>query len=249
MGYITKEVGIALGNFISEFVAYEPKNNSDFWKSFMRVRVTLDVKKSLKRGKKIGLTNGIISQVRFKYERLTVVCFFCGLLGHSDTACERLFDLGVDDGNRGWSVDLRVERRRPGSASTCRWLTEEGNSNVNVGAGNMGRNYAAGDGNGVRRDNSVNAGGDGGNGVQVNHALVPHVVSHVMYEGPSLCTMTEVNAVVCVSESMPREQAVCIPRVAVHAQRASRTSLLIQGEASAPVASMDEAEVTHRKRG
>lgn len=120
MGCMALEVGKLMGNFVGELVEYDPKNSSDFWKSYMCIRVKLDVRVPLKRGKKIRLYNGVISQVRFKYERLTVFYFFCGMLGHSDTMCEKRFAMGVDNGERGWSVELQVERRRQGTTSSCR---------------------------------------------------------------------------------------------------------------------------------
>lgn len=90
-GFMSLEVGQGLRNYIGEFVEYDAKNNSSFWKSYMRIRVKLDVRKPLKRGKKLRLDDGEVKTVRFKYERLTVFCFLCGLLGHLDSSCEKLF--------------------------------------------------------------------------------------------------------------------------------------------------------------
>lgn len=105
-----------LGNFAREFIQYDPKNSYDLYKSFMRIRLRVDVRKPLKRGEKIRQANSVISQVQFKYEKLTVFCFFCGMLGHVDAACEKGFELEDDNGERGWSVDLHAERRRQGTA-------------------------------------------------------------------------------------------------------------------------------------
>lgn len=57
------EVGKILGNFMGEFVEYDPKNSSVFRKLFMRVRVKIDARHPLKRGKKIGRANRIVSLV------------------------------------------------------------------------------------------------------------------------------------------------------------------------------------------
>lgn len=106
IGYMTRKVGEIFGNFIGEFVEYDPKNSSVFWKAFIRIRVKVDVRKPLKRGNKITLANGVATQVRFKYECLTVFCFFCGMLDHTDLICEKRFAMSVDDGQGGWSDEL-----------------------------------------------------------------------------------------------------------------------------------------------
>lgn len=43
-----------------------------------------DVRKPLERGKTIRMADGEV-----KYERLTVFCFLCGLLGQADSSCEK----------------------------------------------------------------------------------------------------------------------------------------------------------------
>lgn len=63
--------------------------------------------------------------VRFKYERLTTLCFLCGLLGHADISCPKLFHMEEDNGVRGWGPELRVEKRLGGNTGGCRWLCEE----------------------------------------------------------------------------------------------------------------------------
>lgn len=39
---------------------------------------------------------GKCSYVRFKYERLSLFCFYCGRLGHSDFFCETKMEFGVE---------------------------------------------------------------------------------------------------------------------------------------------------------
>ena len=56
--------------------------------SFFRVRVMVDVTLPLCRGRVISLPNGKKSWVKFKYERLPNVCYWCGRLDHDDRDCE-----------------------------------------------------------------------------------------------------------------------------------------------------------------
>lgn len=68
---------------------YDAKNNSSIWREYMRVRIKLDVRKPLKRKKKINRRDGSEFVVSCKYERLGDFCFFCGLLTHTDRFCRR----------------------------------------------------------------------------------------------------------------------------------------------------------------
>lgn len=113
IGFMTEVVGRVLGNFIGEFLEYDPRNNSDFWKSYMRIRVSVDVRKSLRRGNKINVGGDNIKVVRFKYERLSVFCYLCGALGHLDNNCDLLFDMEHDDGSRGWGAGVEGRTQEP----------------------------------------------------------------------------------------------------------------------------------------
>jgi hypothetical protein len=61
----------------------------------------------------------------FKYERLTLFCYLCGLHGHGDHTCEKLFQMEEDDEVRKWGPEIKVDKRRGGTRSTNRWLCEE----------------------------------------------------------------------------------------------------------------------------
>ena len=56
---------------------------------YFRVKVTMDVTIHLCRGRKISLENGATSWVNFKYERLPILCYWCGCLDHVDKDCDR----------------------------------------------------------------------------------------------------------------------------------------------------------------
>ncbi|KAM7487244.1 hypothetical protein LguiB_024728 [Lonicera macranthoides] len=47
------------------------------WREYLRIRVTIDVSKSLKRNMKIKKVNQKESWINFKYERLPNFCLFC----------------------------------------------------------------------------------------------------------------------------------------------------------------------------
>lgn len=55
---------------------------------FVRVRLTLNISKSLCRGRVITLDDGKNLWIPFKYERLSNLCYKCGCLSHDERNCE-----------------------------------------------------------------------------------------------------------------------------------------------------------------
>lgn len=45
--YMSEAVGKQLGDFIGEFLEYDQKNNTSIWQECMRIRVLIDVRKTL----------------------------------------------------------------------------------------------------------------------------------------------------------------------------------------------------------
>lgn len=62
--------GQAARGFFWEFLEYDHKNNTSIWREYMRIRVKLDVRRPMKRTKKIVRRNGTEVMVSSKYERL-----------------------------------------------------------------------------------------------------------------------------------------------------------------------------------
>ncbi|XVF58731.1 hypothetical protein PTKIN_Ptkin07bG0090600 [Pterospermum kingtungense] len=57
-GLMSVHIGQQIGNFIGRFLAYDEKNNSEIWQSYMRITVSVDVRKPLKRKKSIKKRDG-----------------------------------------------------------------------------------------------------------------------------------------------------------------------------------------------
>lgn len=123
-GFMTQDIGQHLGNFIGEFLEYDPNNNAGFWRSYMRIRVRVDVRKPLRKERKVKRVGGEWSMVQFKYERLGVFCYLCGVIGHTEQYCDQLFEMQQDDGVRFWGPSLKAEAKRGGGAGGSRWLRE-----------------------------------------------------------------------------------------------------------------------------
>ncbi|MBA0805993.1 hypothetical protein Gohar_005470 [Gossypium harknessii] len=105
IGLFSEMLAIQLGNFIGVFPEYDTSNLGKENRNYMRVRVQIDVRKPLKRKKKV-LCNGVRSYVKFKYERLSLFCFSCGILWHNDSFCEIKMMTQADTDELDWDLSL-----------------------------------------------------------------------------------------------------------------------------------------------
>lgn len=127
IGYMSEGVGKQLGDFIGKFIEYDVNNNSVLWRSYMRIRVAVDVRYPLKRCKKIRKPGGEWFLTNFKYERLGSFCFLCGRLGHTEHFCELLFANPECDAKREWGPWLRASDRASARLGGGKWLRDDNN--------------------------------------------------------------------------------------------------------------------------
>ncbi|MBA0572210.1 hypothetical protein Golob_002567 [Gossypium lobatum] len=74
----------------------------------------------------------ICTYVNFKYERLTMFCFYCGCLRHNDSFYHIRMSKGEEESvELGWDFSLRVQSRRVVAMHSV-WLIEEGNGGLRV---------------------------------------------------------------------------------------------------------------------
>lgn len=108
---------------------YDSKNNTSGWRECMRIRIKIDVRKPLKRRKKIMRKNGTEVIVNCKYERLREFCFTCGLVSHTDRYCGKLLENTEEVGENEWGVWLKAPPRRVAGVVKIKWLRDEGDVN------------------------------------------------------------------------------------------------------------------------
>ncbi|CAN1797686.1 hypothetical protein LINPERHAP1_LOCUS21380 [Linum perenne] len=98
VGLFSLTVGKALGDFVGKFLEFEVNNVYTGPESYMRIRVRVDVRKPLRREKKVRKVGGEALMCKFQYERL----------GHTDKFCEVLFRVPENQIIQLWDKSLRA---------------------------------------------------------------------------------------------------------------------------------------------
>ncbi|KAF4355737.1 hypothetical protein G4B88_030337 [Cannabis sativa] len=96
-------VGLLLTGKISDFRV---------WREFLRIRVTLSLDSPLKRCMKFKKRDGSSLYAIFRYENVPTFCFICGLMGHSECFCPRLFDNPKHLIVKPYSLHMKTASRR-----------------------------------------------------------------------------------------------------------------------------------------
>ncbi|KAK1396024.1 hypothetical protein POM88_005887 [Heracleum sosnowskyi] len=60
--------------------------------------------------------------VNFKYEGIPAFCFICGMVGHSDKFCAKLFDTPLDKIEKPYGIWMRADPRRRSHTIDSKWL-------------------------------------------------------------------------------------------------------------------------------
>jgi hypothetical protein len=73
---------------------------------------------------KVQANEGNFVQILFNYKKLGIFCFLCGVLGHTDKNCPKLFDMEQNDGVRDWGDNIRPLIKRMGTTETNKYLQD-----------------------------------------------------------------------------------------------------------------------------
>ncbi|WCJ34873.1 nucleic acid binding zinc ion binding [Euphorbia peplus] len=122
-GFMSEHVAVTIGSYVGEFIEADANNFTGTYRTYMKIRVRMDVTRPLKRKMLLGVDEENMFWVNFKYERLPTFCFHCGLIGHADKFCERLLDHpDPEKAIRPYSPALRAPTRRQMARPQSRWL-------------------------------------------------------------------------------------------------------------------------------
>lgn len=114
-----------LDEYIGNFVEYDSESIVRGLRNFMRVRVYLDMCLPLKRKKKLLFSLGNINYVYFRYERLTLFCFFFEKLVQNDSFYQERMALGVEITVMGSDLSIRAQSKRALAMNSV-WLRDGG---------------------------------------------------------------------------------------------------------------------------
>ncbi|KAM6586913.1 hypothetical protein CsatA_009518 [Cannabis sativa] len=121
-GCMTSTILQAVGNYIGTFVETCPNNFMGIWRDYMRIRVTIDLSKPLKRRMRLRKLDEEWFWITFKYENVPTFCFICGMLGHSERYCAKLFDTPAHEITKPYGEWMRAPLRRRTKLIGAQWL-------------------------------------------------------------------------------------------------------------------------------
>jgi hypothetical protein len=133
-GFIQPKVGQAVGRFLGELKEYDNRNTVH--STYMRLKVRINISNPLQQCWKVRANEGNYVTILFKYEKLGVFCYLCGVIGHMDKSCPKLFDLDHDDGTRGWGENIRPLIKCMGTTATNKYLQDPIPSRPHTASGN-----------------------------------------------------------------------------------------------------------------
>jgi hypothetical protein len=87
IGLMNKAVAEAIGNKVGEFFEVEEDNSEVMVGKFLRIKIKLDVRRPLMRGVMLCVGNNEEKWCPIIYEYLPDFCYICGVIGHTDKAC------------------------------------------------------------------------------------------------------------------------------------------------------------------
>ncbi|WOG87678.1 hypothetical protein DCAR_0206909 [Daucus carota subsp. sativus] len=129
-GFMSERVMKEVGNQVGRYISSCPSNYKGVWREYMRIRVTIDITKPLRRRMKVRTSGSEWSWITFKYEHVPTFCFICGIIGHADKFCSKLFDTPENEITRPYGAGMRAQLRRQNNLIGSKWLRngEEPNS-------------------------------------------------------------------------------------------------------------------------
>lgn len=84
---ITEKLGMDIGSSLGVFITADARSWLVDQAKLMRIRVNIPIDKPLRRCRIVVSPEGEANRVFFHYERLSIFCYHCGLMGYDDRRC------------------------------------------------------------------------------------------------------------------------------------------------------------------
>ncbi|KAL0324588.1 UNVERIFIED_CONTAM: hypothetical protein Scaly_2425900 [Sesamum calycinum] len=97
MNKMNREMASLIGNKLGIFRDVEMDRHGRSWGAMLRIWVSLEISKPLKRALKLKSVSGEELLVTFTYESLLNFFYLCGKLGHMKKYCDSMFMEGFKD--------------------------------------------------------------------------------------------------------------------------------------------------------
>lgn len=122
VGFMTAKILQGIRNYIGQFIASCPNNFVGVWREYMRIRFSINLNSPLKRRMKIKMAGDSWFWVNFKYENVPTFCFICGIIGHSEKFCSKLFDVPEAEITKPYGSWMRAPFRNQFKPIGAKWL-------------------------------------------------------------------------------------------------------------------------------
>lgn len=117
-----------IGNYIGKYVDGDPNNFIGVWRDYLKIRVSLSLHIPVKRRMKLKKAGNEWCWVNFQYESIPTFCFICGMIGHGEKFCDKVFDTPVELIEKPYGPWLRADPKRKMHTMGARWLRSGGTS-------------------------------------------------------------------------------------------------------------------------
>uniref|UniRef100_A0A803QRE7 CCHC-type domain-containing protein n=1 Tax=Cannabis sativa TaxID=3483 RepID=A0A803QRE7_CANSA len=125
-GCMAEVTAAKVGNTMGKYIESDPKNFIGVWRAFLRIRVTLSIDKPLRPRMKLTKDDGSWFWINFKYERPLTFCFICGIIGHSERFCHKLFHQPIEQIVKPYGEFMRALPQKSYKNIGSRWLRTRG---------------------------------------------------------------------------------------------------------------------------
>lgn len=129
-GFMSQRVATDIGNYIGTYVEGDANNFVGVWRDYLRIRVTLSLDTPIKRRMKLRKSDKEWCWVNFQYEAIPTFCFICGMIGHGERFCDKVFDMQVEKIEKPYGPWLRADSRKKVHTMGSKWLRSGGGSQV-----------------------------------------------------------------------------------------------------------------------